>query len=88
MDDEAPDRDPLLPQTGNGMSSTLLENLTDGVYFVDRERRIHYWNSGAERITGFASPDVHGMSCRDGILQHCDDAGKILCGDPARCWRR
>ena len=30
----------------------LLDNLSDGVYFVDGERRITYWNKGAERITG------------------------------------
>ncbi|HEX7541873.1 MAG TPA: PAS domain-containing protein [Anaerolineales bacterium] len=31
----------------------ILDNLYDGVYFVDPERRITYWNNGAERITGY-----------------------------------
>ena len=25
----------------------LLDHMSDGVYFVDRERRIQYWNEGA-----------------------------------------
>ena len=39
---------------------TLLDNLYDGVYFVDRDRRITYWNKGAERITGYAAREVEG----------------------------
>ena len=31
----------------------LLDNLYDGVYFVERNRGIVYWNKGAERITGY-----------------------------------
>jgi PAS domain S-box-containing protein len=30
----------------------ILENLHDGVYFVDAKRRITFWNKGAERISG------------------------------------
>lgn len=29
----------------------LLDRLNDGVYFVDRDRRITYWNQGAARLT-------------------------------------
>ncbi len=61
----------------------LLESLSDGVYFVDRSRHILYWNRGAERITGFAAEEVLGRPCKDGILNHCDESGTILCGD--RC---
>ena len=28
----------------------LLDRMSDGVYFVDRERRILYWNQGATGI--------------------------------------
>jgi diguanylate cyclase (GGDEF)-like protein/PAS domain S-box-containing protein len=57
----------------------LLDNLYDGVYFVDRERVITYWNRGAERISGFTSDKVKGLSCKDNILCHMDDRGHILC---------
>ena len=31
----------------------LLDSLYDGVYFVDLNRKILYWNRGAELLTGF-----------------------------------
>lgn len=64
----------------------ILENLFDGVYFVDRRRRITYWNKGAERISGFKPDDVIGRSCADNLLMHVDKAGTVLCssGCPLR----
>jgi diguanylate cyclase (GGDEF)-like protein/PAS domain S-box-containing protein len=62
------------------MRAAVLENLSDGVYFVNRTRRILYWNKGAEQITGFSADDVVGRRCKDNILSHCDEAGTILCG--------
>ncbi len=59
----------------------LLENLYDGVYFVDRERKISYWNAGAERITGYAAKQVVGRHCYDNLLQHITENGKRLCLD-------
>ena len=59
----------------------LVDNLHDGVYFVDRERIITYWNKGAERITGYKSELVIGRSCRDNILNHVNTEGLQLCQD-------
>jgi diguanylate cyclase (GGDEF)-like protein/PAS domain S-box-containing protein len=58
---------------------TLLDNLYDGVYVLDRERRIVYWNRGAERITGFKDDQVIQKCCRDDILVHVDEQGTVLC---------
>lgn len=58
---------------------TLLDQIADGVYFVDTDRVITYWNGGAERITGYAAADVVGHSCSEGILRHVNDSGKQLC---------
>lgn len=57
----------------------LLDEIADGVYFVSRDRRITYWNAGAERITGYSAADVVGHSCSEGILRHVNDSGKQLC---------
>jgi len=72
---------PLDSGLSDEMRVAVLDNLSDGVYFVDRKRRILYWNKGAERITGFSAGEVVGRRCRDGILNHCDEAGNVLCGD-------
>ncbi len=61
----------------------LLDNLNDGVYFVDRDRRITYWSKGAERITGYKSEEVVGQRCSDNLLGHVDEKGCSLCGE--RC---
>lgn len=59
----------------------LVDHMYDGVYFVDRERLITYWNDGAERITGYKKDQVIGSSCRDKLLNHVNADGVELCGD-------
>jgi len=59
----------------------LLDNLYDGVYFMDLDRKILYWNMAAERITGYARNEVEGSHCWDNILMHVDMDGKKLCED-------
>lgn len=58
---------------------TILDNLHDGVYFVDRERMIKYWNHGGERITGYGPPEIVGRHCCEDLLAHVDEEGKELC---------
>lgn len=70
--------DPLA-QANPGFYRELLDHLSDGVYFVDRERRIHYWNEGARRLSGYAPEEVVGRQCQDGILCHMDQSGRMMC---------
>jgi diguanylate cyclase (GGDEF)-like protein/PAS domain S-box-containing protein len=65
----------------------ILDDLHDGVYFLDLDRRITYWNGGAERITGYTADEVVGSRCADDILLHVDVHGRSLCdaGCPAAC---
>jgi diguanylate cyclase (GGDEF)-like protein/PAS domain S-box-containing protein len=58
---------------------SLLDSLDEGVYFVDRERCITYWNRGAERISGYTATDVVGTHCFDALLDHVNAAGTRLC---------
>lgn len=57
----------------------MMEQMTEGVYFVNRERRILYWNPAAEQITGFTAEDIKGRACFDNILNHVDEEGNELC---------
>jgi len=57
----------------------LLNSVSDGVYLVDRDRRIVFWNKGAEEITGYKKGEVLGVRCADNILVHVDDRGRNLC---------
>ena len=57
----------------------IIENLHDGLYLVDRNRIITYWNKSAEKITGFTGDEVVGRPCSDNILTHIDSEGNSLC---------
>jgi len=57
----------------------IIENLHDGLYFVDRDRVITYWNKAAEQISGFTANEIVGKSCSDDILTHVDGEGNSLC---------
>jgi PAS domain S-box-containing protein len=61
------------------LSQEILENAADGIYFVTNERRIAFWNKGAERITGYAADEVLGRACYDDFLGHEDETGNVLC---------
>lgn len=63
----------------SALYSIILDNLEDGVYFVDPERRITVWNPAAERITGFAKEEILGSYCQDNLLNHIDTEGRPLC---------
>ncbi len=57
----------------------IIENLYDGLYFVNRHRVITYWNKAAEQISGFTAEEVVGKSCADHILTHVDIDGNDIC---------
>jgi two-component system cell cycle response regulator len=59
----------------------VLDSLQTGVYIVDRNRRIRFWNEGAEQITGYLRQDVVGRFLRDHLLTTGDKA-KDLDSDP------
>jgi len=56
------------------MFQAVLENLQTGVHLVDRERRILFWNEGAQRITGHLRQDVVGRFLRDHLMKAKGDA--------------
>lgn len=57
----------------------ILDSLYDGVYIVDPQRIILYWNKAAEELTGYSASEVLGKSCKDDILNHIDENGILLC---------
>lgn len=63
----------------NDFYKDIIDNLYDGVYFVDRDRVIIYWNKGAERITGYSAEQTLGRACRDNLLNHVTANGVPLC---------
>src|ERR1051326_3644580 len=58
---------------------TILENLPTGLCVVDIHKRILFWSSGAERLTGQLRHDVLGHCCTEEALLHCDQRRPETC---------
>lgn len=60
-------------------NTAYLSQLFEGVYLVDRNRKILFWNQAAEIITGYSAKEVVNKSCYDNLLMHVDAKGTELC---------
>lgn len=61
-----------------GIYRLVLESLQTGVYLVDRDQRIVFWNEGAEKITGYKRHEVVGHLCRENLIKSEKDPRPIL----------
>lgn len=59
----------------------LLNNIHDGIYFVDLDCKIFFWNKGAEHITGYDSSVATGKKCTESIISPVDESGKNICNE-------
>jgi PAS domain S-box-containing protein len=64
-----------------GYIQTVLEELPVGIYIVDRERRIRFWNRGAELIIGHMAHEVVGRLSTEHIVDARDGHGSLLADD-------
>lgn len=58
---------------------SFLNHFFDGVYVVDRQKRILFWNTSAERMTGYTAAEAMGKCCANNLLRHVDIRGTSLC---------
>ena len=58
----------------------VLEDLPVGIYILDRERRIRFWNHGAEHLTGRLAQEVVGHVLEE-VVHACDQRGNSLNGE-------
>jgi diguanylate cyclase (GGDEF)-like protein/PAS domain S-box-containing protein len=61
------------------MFREILKHVKEGVYFVDINRKITFFNDYAQIITGFSASEVLSRYCYDNILNHVDEEGTKLC---------
>jgi diguanylate cyclase (GGDEF)-like protein/PAS domain S-box-containing protein len=66
-------------QQENELYRNIVENLFDGVYTIDRQHRITYWNKGAEDLVGYGRSEVIGKPCRESLTRINGD-GFLICG--------
>lgn len=58
---------------------SILNNLQEGIYFVDTERKIQFWNHGAENLAGYKAEEMIGKPCQFSRLNHINKEGMPLC---------
>ncbi len=63
---------------------TVLESLPIGVYMVDRDLKVIFWNRGAERISGYLAQDVIGRHCREKLLVGLDESDPATGGEASQ----
>ncbi|HTR23221.1 MAG TPA: PAS domain S-box protein [Terriglobales bacterium] len=63
--------DPLFPRLA-------LEQLPVGIYLVDRDGRIRFWNRGAEHIVGHLAHEVIGRLSSDHTIEARDGEGEAM----------
>jgi diguanylate cyclase (GGDEF)-like protein/PAS domain S-box-containing protein len=69
----------ITEQVDSDCFTKILNAVDDGIYFLNSDRVITYWNKAAEAITGFTAEEVVGSKCSDNILLHIDTDGNCLC---------
>lgn len=57
----------------------IINQLPDGIYFVDKKREVQFWNRAAEEITGYTAEMIVGKQCQNSGLNHIDCEGRPLC---------
>lgn len=58
---------------------TILANLPTGLCVVDIHKRILFWSTGAERITGRLRHEVVGHCCSEEATLHCSSLARDIC---------
>ena len=61
--------------------NSLMANMfqtADGLFVVDQDQRILFWNQGAQDILGYVSEDVIGKRCSE-LVQHVTQSGQVGC---------
>ena len=58
-------REPRRGPSDRRLVDLILDSVVEGVFTVDREFRITFFNAAAERITGFTAEEAVGRNCHD-----------------------
>jgi PAS domain S-box-containing protein len=64
-----------------GFLRTVLEDLPVGIYIVDREERIRFWNHGAETLVGHLAHEVVGRVNAEHFIEARDTDGQFAADD-------
>jgi diguanylate cyclase (GGDEF)-like protein/PAS domain S-box-containing protein len=56
-------------QFASPLYQKLMDNLKEGAYFVNLDRKITYWNEGAEQLSGYAAGEIVGQPSSENLVE-------------------
>jgi PAS domain S-box-containing protein len=62
--------------------SEIVARIETGVYALNRERKVVYWNHGAEQITGYLRQEVLGREYRKDLVVENEEHCPLVCVHP------
>ena len=65
-------------ETHHFFEDKLIDNMHDGVVFVDAESKVFLWNTGAERLTGVSGSAANGRVLHPTLLDMCEESGSLV----------
>jgi len=68
-----------ISEVAQGVVPEMLNFMNAGIYVVDSDRKIVFWNRVAEELTGYTAAQAVGKRCLDNLLMHRDKEGNLLC---------
>jgi PAS domain S-box-containing protein/diguanylate cyclase (GGDEF)-like protein len=69
----------MLEIPGPDVFQAVVDRIETGVYAVDVNQRIVYWNYGAEKITGFLSQEMLGRTCGSNLVVEQVEHNPAMC---------
>jgi diguanylate cyclase (GGDEF)-like protein len=71
----------IFKDASKGLCNSVLDQVQDAVVWVDADRKVVYWNKGAERICGRDAASVLGKACFEEPALFADFGGVNICRD-------
>lgn len=71
----------MSPGSERDVFRAIVDTLWEGVFVVDRQRRLRFWSRGAERLTGYSAADMGGGRFCSTFPLHEDEHGNPQCVD-------
>lgn len=71
----------IFPDASRSLCNAVLDQVQDAVVFIDRDRKVVYWNKAAEKISGREGASVLGKVCGENPTLFVDFAGIDICRD-------
>ena len=65
------------------IANQIFDSMADGVFTMDTQGRISFWNKSMERISGYTAKEALGQSCQ--LLQCSRCFGKMCPSDINKC---